>query len=92
MGESCHLKHPTPFIGLLLRLFAFVQTIKASPNYTEAIGLQLGILGAEDAAENPLPTFTLKVERGDGCQCVKVIFKKYGRQGVVIFSRSRGSA
>jgi hypothetical protein len=78
--------------GLLLRLFAFVQTIKASPFYTEAIGLQLGIVGAEDATENPLPTFSLKSERGDGCQCVKVIFKKYGRQGVVVFSRRGGGA
>ena len=73
--------------GALRRIFAFVQMIKASPNYTEAIGLQLGIVGSEDASENPLPTFTLKVERGEGCECVKVIFKKYGRQGVVIWSK-----
>jgi hypothetical protein len=78
--------------GLLTRIFAFVQTIKAAANYTEAIGLQLGIVGQEDAAENPLPTFTLKEERDDGCQCVKIIFKKYGRQGVVIFSRRGGGA
>lgn len=78
--------------GLLLRIFAFVQTIKSSPFYTEAIGLQLGIVGEEDSTENPLPTFSLKAERGDGCQCVKVIFKKYGRQGVVIFSKRGGGA
>jgi hypothetical protein len=78
--------------GLLTRIFAFVQTIKARPEYTDAIGLQLGIVGQEDAAENPLPTFTLKPERGEGCQCVKIIFKKYGRQGVVIFSRRGGGA
>ena len=45
--------------GALDRLFDFVQTIKADPNYTDAIGMQLGIVGAEDGDENPLPTFTL---------------------------------
>jgi hypothetical protein len=78
--------------GALGRIFAFVQTIKASPNYTEAIGLQLGIVGQEDAAEHPVPEFTLKVERGSGCECVKIIFKKFGRQGVVIYSRRGGGA
>ncbi|HEY6169382.1 MAG TPA: hypothetical protein VI454_15175, partial [Verrucomicrobiae bacterium] len=78
--------------GALERLVLFVQTIKASPHYTDAIGMQLGIVGAEDADENPLPTFTLKVERGGGCECVRVIFKKYGRQGVVVFSRRGNGA
>jgi hypothetical protein len=79
--------------GALRRIFAFVQTIKASPNYTEAIGLQLGIVGQEDAAEHPLPEFTVETERGDGsCQCVKIRFKKFGRQGVVIHSRRGGGA
>jgi len=78
--------------GALLRIFAYVQTIKASPNYTEAIGLQLGIVGAEDTADNPLPTFTLKSERNGGCECVRVTFKKYGRQGVVIYSRRGAGA
>ncbi len=77
--------------GALARIFAFVQTIKASPNYTEAIGLQLGIVGSEDAAEHPLPEFTVNVERGGGCECVKIVFKKFGRQGVVIHSK-RGTA
>jgi hypothetical protein len=79
--------------GALRRIFAFVQTIKASPNYTEAIGLQLGIVGQEDSAEHPLPEFTTEVERGSGsCQCVKIRFKKFGRQGVVIQSRRGGGA
>jgi len=78
--------------GALTRISNFVQTIKASPNYAEAIGLQLGIVGQEDAAQNPLPTFTLVVERSGGCECVKIVFKKYGRQGVIIFSRRGGGA
>lgn len=78
--------------GALDRIFLFVQTIKACPNYTEAIGLQLGIVGAEDAAENPVPTFTLKVERGSACECVRVAFKKYGHAGVVVHCRRNGGA
>ncbi|MEK0451275.1 MAG: hypothetical protein RL088_3543 [Verrucomicrobiota bacterium] len=78
--------------GALDRIFLFVQTIKSRPSYTEAIGLQLGIVGAEDSAENPVPTFSLKVERGEGCECVRVAFKKYGRAGVVIHSRRNGGA
>lgn len=78
--------------GAIQRIFAYVQTIKASPKYTEAIGLQLGIVGAEDAEEHPVPEFTLKVERGEGCECVKVMFKKFGRDGVVVWSRRGGGA
>ena len=78
--------------GALTRIFAFVQTIKATPTYTEAIGLQLGIVGPEDATEHPLPEFTVNVERGGGCECVKIVFKKFGRQGVVIHSKRGGAA
>jgi hypothetical protein len=73
--------------GTLEILFNYVKTIKARTTYTEAIGLKLGIVGAEDATENPLPTFTLKVEMGDTCQCVRLNFKKYKRQGVAIYSQ-----
>lgn len=78
--------------GALDRIFAYVQVIKANPNYTEAIGLQLGIVGAEDASENPVPTFTLKVERGESCEVVKIVFRKYGRPGVAIYCRRGGGA
>lgn len=77
--------------GALDRIFKFVQTIKSAPAYTEAIGLQLGIVGEEDGAENPLPTFTITMERGGGtCECVRIVFNKYGRDGVVIQSRRDG--
>lgn len=78
--------------GALRRIFAFVQTIKSSPRYTEAIGLQLGIVGAEDTGDHPVPEFSLKVERGSGCECVKVAFRKFGRPAVVIYSRRGGGA
>ena len=76
--------------GALQRLFGFVQVIKTSPNYTEAIGLQIGVVGAEEAAENLVPTFSLLVERGDGQEVVKVAFRKYGRPGVAIYGRRNG--
>ncbi len=81
--------------GALVRIFAFVQTIKANPHYTEAIGLQLGIIGAEDTppAGSNAPTFTLKAERLGGAQeSVRISFKKAGHQGVVINSQRGGGA
>ena len=81
--------------GALQRIFVFVQSIKSAPAYTEAIGLQLGIVGQEDSAAHPVPEFTIKSERGGpagSCECEKVTFKKYGRQGVVVYSRRAGGA
>lgn len=78
--------------GALDRIFAFVQVIKTSVNYTEAIGLQLGVVGPEDAAEHDAPTFTLKVEQGEGHQVVRIAFKKFGHPGVAIESRRNGGA
>jgi hypothetical protein len=69
-----------------------VQVIKASPAYTEAIGLQLGIVGSVEAL--PLlpagPEFSLKVEQGDASQVVRVKFKKAGHMGVAIYARRAG--
>ena len=81
---------PVP-AGALRRIQDFVAIIKRSPGYTEDIGLQLGIIGSEDSAVKDMPEFTLKVERGAGCECVRVVFKKFGRQGVVVWCR-RGAA
>jgi hypothetical protein len=81
--------------GVLRRIAKFVQLIKSRPGYTEAIGLQLGIVGSEDAAEHPVPEFTVKVERGGdpgNCECVRIVFKKFGRQGVVVWSKRGGGA
>ena len=78
--------------GALARIFSLVGSIKLLPGYTEAIGIQLGIVGAEDSAENPVPTFSLKVERGESSEVVRVIFRKYGRPGVAIYGRRGGGA
>lgn len=77
---------PVP-AGVLNRIFLFVQTIKSSPNYTEAIGLQLGIVGSEDTAQHPLPTFTVKVLTGADCDCARLDFKKFSHKGVAVYSR-----
>jgi hypothetical protein len=78
--------------GALQRIFAYVQVIKASPAYTEAIGLQLGIVGPEDtpAPNDAGPEFTLKVEQGDTAQVVRIRFKKSGHMAVAIYSRRPG--
>jgi hypothetical protein len=78
--------------GALTRIFAMVQMIKAQATYTEELGLQLGIVGAVDAAEHPIPSFTLKVERGGGCQCVKITFQKFAHDAVVVQSRRANGA
>ncbi len=76
--------------GALRRILAFVKLIKANKNYTDAIGQQLGIIGAEESAEHLVPVFTVKMERGGGCQCVKFSYAKYDNPGVVIWGRRGG--
>lgn len=78
--------------GALQRLTGFVQAVKAASTYSEAIGLQLGVVGAEAATENPVPTFSLVVERGESSEVVRVKFRKFGRPGVAIYSRRGGGA
>lgn len=76
--------------GALERIFALVQIIKNSAGYTEAIGTDLGIVGAEDTAENPAPKFTLKVKDAEECQCVRIGITRYDHMGVHIESRRGG--
>jgi hypothetical protein len=78
--------------GALDRIHALVQVIKGQLTYTEAMGLQMGLVGPENLTDNPLPTFTLRAERAGGCECVKIIFKKFDHDGVVISTRRGGGA
>ena len=78
--------------GALRRLLDFIAQIKRQPGYTDVIGYQLGIIGEEITEEHPVPEFALIQERGEGCQCVKIRFYKYGHKGVVVFSRRAGGA
>jgi hypothetical protein len=81
----------TPMLpGALTRIFALIARIKLDPGYTEAMGQDLGIIGAEQG-EKSSPKLTAKPEQGDGCQCVRLTFAKYGHMGVHLESR-RGPA
>ena len=71
--------------GALNRILLMAARIKTLPTYTEAIGLQLGIVGSEDAAEHDVPEFTLKRLTGVECDAVELDFKKFGHKGVAIY-------
>lgn len=75
--------------GALQRIFDLVAIIKHSPNYTQAIGQDLGVVGEEDTTVYTRPDFTLKVEGlgSGGCNCVKVRHKRYGHYAVAVYSR-----
>ena len=72
--------------GTLTRIFALIAKMKLSAAYTEAIGTDLGIVGSEET-EKQVPKFSAEAEQGDGCQCVRLRFSKYGHMGVYIESR-----
>lgn len=73
--------------GLLTRLFALVALIKLKPGYTDSIGADLGIIGAEDTTDKATPKFSADVTQGSGSQTATLSFFKYGHQGVHIESR-----
>ena len=78
--------------GALTRIFNLIAAMKHSPNYTESIGTDMGIVGAEDTANHPAPSFTAKTVQGASCQCVVLAFFKYGHMGVHIEGRRGNSA
>lgn len=80
---------PVP-AGALRRIFSMVQTIKARREYTEAMGLQLGIVGAEDATVRSTPGVTTRLEQGPVCQGVRFTIQHYAHEGVVLESRRGG--
>ncbi len=75
--------------GALDRTFALVKVIKGMPGYTEAIGIDLGIVGAEATTDALHPTFTLKAEGAGsgGCNCVKIRHVRYGHYAVAVYSK-----
>jgi len=73
--------------GVLTRLFNQVARIKLAAGYTDVIGTDLGIIGAADTAEHPVPTFKLFLVQTATGQGVRITFTKFGHLGVVIESR-----
>ena len=82
--------------GALRRVFNLVQVIKSLPGYTEAIGLDLGIVGSEVAPPPPgqidPPELTAMVIPGNANQYVRLKFYKRGHEYAVIESRRGGGA
>ena len=76
--------------GSLTRLFDLIREIKEANAYTEAIGLDLGIVGSPDTASHPAPGLRAEAVQGTGCQCVRLPFQKWGHQGVTLESRRGG--
>lgn len=80
--------------GALQRTFDLVGILKRKPGYTEAIGLDLGIVGSEAPEPPPSATPRIKVvaELGQDCECARVTFFKDGHQGIILETRRGGSA
>jgi hypothetical protein len=73
--------------GVFTRISTLVQKIKLSPNYTDSIGQDLSIIGVQDNTSHLIPEFTVSTERGTDGERVKLIFTKYGHDGVYIECR-----
>jgi hypothetical protein len=82
--------------GALTRTFGLVQVIKGLPGYTEAMGLDMGIVGSElvppPPGDVPPPELTPTLIPGDANQYVRLKFFKRGHEYVVIQSRRGGGA
>ena len=77
---------PTTLVdqGALTRITLYVKIIKASEGYTEAIGIDMGIVGTEATKPEGPPDFTLDTIMGPDCHCAVVKYKKRGHMAVVI--------
>ena len=72
--------------GALNRIFALIARMKLAGAYTEAIGTDLGLVGAAET-EKPLPKFSANPEQGAANEIVRLVFSKYTHMGVYIESR-----
>jgi hypothetical protein len=81
---------PMPAPGIQKRLFSQIARIKASLNYNEAVGQNLGIIALSNTVEHPVPEFTATVELGAVGSRVRIDFNKYGHDGIWIESRING--
>lgn len=80
--------------GALRRVFKLVQVIKGLPGYTEAIGLDMGIVGSEapetPPTDAPPPDITVKAVSGTSHQFAQIKFIKNGHEYLVVESRRNG--
>jgi hypothetical protein len=75
---------PQPVPGIYTRLMNQISRIKASPNYTETIGKDLGILPLMHSVEHSVPDYWLTTEIGMNASRVQIDFTKYGHEGIWI--------
>ena len=78
--------------GALQRTFDLVGILKRKPGYTEAIGLDLGIVGPEappppPPGEEPPPRIQVTVVQGTTNQIARIKFFKDGHTGIWLESR-----
>jgi hypothetical protein len=76
----------TTFRNVIARSRSVANRIKAHPNYTEAIGRQLGIIGPEDTTDLSQAKPTLRAEAVTAGS-VRIGFNKSVSSGVRIFSK-----
>ena len=80
--------------GALDRVFLFVQYLKTRPGYTLAIGIDLGIVGAEETepppGDTPPPRLTVSAIAGDEHERARLKFYKDGHEYVQFQSRRGG--
>jgi len=81
---------PAPEPGMQKRLSSQIVRIKASPNYTDVIGHDLGIIAASNSVEHLIPEPTVSVELGKNGSRVRIDFNKYGHDGIWIECRING--
>lgn len=81
---------PTPNPGIKKCLFSQIVRIKASINYNESIGHDLGIIDQVSTTDHPIPEYTLSVEMGATGPLIRIDFKKYGHDGIWIETRTNG--
>ena len=75
---------PQPEPGIYIRLINQVSRIKASPNYTETIGKDLGIVPLMHDVEHSVPDYWLTTEIGLNASQGQIDFTKYGHEGIWI--------
>jgi hypothetical protein len=89
---------PTPFPSppqapepnMQKRLFSQIARIKASLNYTDVIGHDLGIIASANTVQHLTPMPTANVELGETGSRVRIDFIKHGHDGIWIESRING--